>query len=32
MGINIGDFIISSSDTYQVLSGLPTVINNDEPS
>ena len=34
-GINFSDidFIISSSDTYQVLSGFPTVFSNvDEPS
>ena len=30
--INFSDFIISSSDTYQVLSGFPTVFSNDEPS
>ena len=31
-GIYFSNFIISSSDTYQVLSGLPTIPNNDEPS
>ena len=31
VGINLSDFIISSSDTYQVLSGSPTVSSNDEP-
>ena len=31
-GINFSDFVISSSDTYQVLSGSPTVSSNDEPS
>ena len=33
-GINFSDidFIILSSDTYQVLSGFPTISNNDEPS
>ena len=30
VGINFSDFIISSSDTYQVLSGFPKVSSNDE--
>ena len=32
VGINFSDFIISSSDTYQVLSGFPTVSSKDKPS
>ena len=32
VGINFSDFIISSSDTYQILSEFPTVSSNDEPS
>ena len=31
-GISFSDFVISSSDTYRVLSGFPTVSSNDEPS
>ena len=31
-GINFSDFMISSSGTYQILSGFPTVSSNDEPS
>ena len=32
VGINFGHFIISNSDTHQILSGFPTVSSNDEPS
>ena len=32
VGINFSEFVISSSDTYQVLSGSHTVSSNDEPS
>ena len=32
VGINFGHFIISNSDTHQILSGFPTASSNDEPS
>ena len=32
VGINFSGFIISSSDTYQVLFGLSIVSSDDEPS